>query len=249
MFEAREYRGIKDRIEGFCCKIHLECVFWIWNLVLVSVVFMSCQSGKTEVSVDELDKSLLSMFASCSSIGGTNDVQVYKNEKLYGSFDLEWISKSNSWKMVLMSSIGQDILSIGYNKKTNKILLSDSSSFHHDLKVGVDGYIYVDSNFIPLKAQEISCFFNHHYPSSWIKSSTVYKKENSYFIEKKESKRSIRIELVSHKDESKRKLYSCSTISWDVFLWFDTSFRICVEDKKTSLIDIKDYLVKLTSIE
>ena len=249
MFYASEYRKIKYWIERFCYKVHLGCVFSIGFVIFVSTFFISCQSGKTLVSVNELDKSLLSMFASCSSMGGTNDVQVYKNEKLYGSFDLEWISKSRSWKMVLMSSIGQDILSIGYNKKTNKILLSDSSSFHHDLKVGVDGYIYVDSNFIPLKAQEIPCFFNHHYPSSWIKSSAIYKKEDSYFIEKKESKRSIRIELVSHKDESKGKLYSCSTISWDVFLWFDTSFRICVEDKKTSLIDIKDYLVKLTSIE
>ena len=253
----------------FCRKYSSEYELFsgkIYSLLKVILVYIfcifvyACQSDKILIDVKDLDSRLSSSFSSCSTGGGTNDTQVYRTGKLYGSFDIEWLVGSSGWKTVVTSSIGQDLMSIDYNKKLNKIFISEVVSFPYDIKVGQGGFIYVEDKMIPVKVSEIPCFLNHHYPSSWLKSASVYKRDNSYFITKKESQRKIEIEMLVKKNTSKKsvgaketkkedKVYACATVSWDAFLWFDASAKICMEDNKSSMVDVQKYMVKLTAIE
>ncbi len=246
-------------------KFSFFCETMILRLRLLTIFLFcfgvySCQSSRTIIDIKSLDSRLISSFSVCSSDGGANDTQVYKKEKLYGSFDIEWLVKGGSWKTVVMSSIGQDLISVDYDKKQNKIFISQVQAFPYNIKVGEDGFIYVDKRMIPLKVSEIPCILNHHYPKSWLKSALVYKKDSSYFIEKKEDKRQIQLEMIVKKESVKKKketkeikkvdkLYACASISWDAFLWFDAELKICTEDNRSTVVDIKDYLVKLTAID
>ena len=239
--------------------------FYRWIKLLLGfeccLLLYSCQSDKVLIDVKEIDPGLVSSFSTCQSGGGTNDIQVYRKEKLYGSFDVEWLVKGGEWKTVVMSSIGQDLLSIDYTKKQNKILITGVQEFPYDIKVGEAGFIYVGGKMTPLKVSEIPCILNHRYPKSWLKSSAVYKRGNSYFISKKESSRKIDMELLIKKDPSSKKtnttknkkeenkVYICTTLSWDAFLWFDAELKICSEDNHSTVVDIRDYLVKLTAID
>ena len=248
-------------------KIMVSRSVWISSLGIQSVLLcllctlmFSCQSDKKLIDINNIDSKLQPSFSTCVSGGGTNDTQVYKKEKLYGSFDTEWLVKGGDWKIVVMSSIGQDLMSVDYGKKDNKILISGIQSFPYNIKAGEGGYLYVQGKMTPIKVSEIPCILNHKYPKSWLKSALAYKRGNSYFINKKESKRQIEMELLVKRESTQNKsnvksikkedkIYICATVSWDVFLWFDAELKICTEDNKSSLIDVRDYLVKLTSID
>ncbi len=247
------------KVFSYFCKTMILRLRLITIFLFCFVVY-SCQSAKTIIDVKNLDSRLISSFSTCSSDGGTDDIQVYKKEKLYGSFDVEWLVKRGSWKTVVMSSIGQDLMSVDYDKNQNRILVSQVQSFPYNIKVGEDGFIYLNQRMIPLKVSEIPCILNHHYPKSWLKSALVYKQNDSYYIEKNEPKRTLQLEMLLKKETVKKKegtkevkkvdkLYACASISWDAFLWFDAELKICTEDNRSTVVDIKDYLVKLTAID
>lgn len=190
-----------------------RCVLYL-SLLAVWLCHVSC-AAKMQILEDfNPPVSLTQSFTSCQSesqgafqLSGVGAVSVTGN----------WIRKRDEWILQFSNPIGQEVGRFSYNKNSDpKVSLSRLPWFEHQLSVDKNEFLSVDGNFVPIRVDEMGCFFSGNFPSRWLAViAGVNHRKDGMDIEFYDESREIKMLVDGLGPASIKRV--CAEIGWSRF--------------------------------
>lgn len=230
-----------------CSRISSVLIFWV-----ILFAMFSCQTAPPSEPI-VIPMKLQKIFVPCLSGDGAVNMQVYHENALIGSADLDWIANETGWQAELMDPLGGSILRLNFDNIRKQISSAGPlSSKLPKLSVDGEGFLTLDGEFSGVKLREMTCFLRGKLPVSWLAKTTAFQRDSQsvrLMFDDAQRLISTELELGDHGEVVKK----CSKIQWSHLLGlFRTEVFLCLEvDVKAqgSLSGIDSYEVKWVNIE